>query len=73
VIEDAHEVRVLKPSGNARFSRKVFPALSVFGAVRMQPFQAPPALGAVFAYPEDFERLPGPADSNPSHDSVGVD
>jgi hypothetical protein len=73
VIEDAHQVRMLKSSGDARFTREVLPALAVFGPVRMQPFQAPPAFGAVLAYPEDFERFPGAADSNATHHSVVVD
>ena len=72
VIQDVHQVPMLKSPGNARLTDEQLPTLGVFGAVCMQPLEAPPAFGAVVAYPDDLERLSGAADTDASHHLVPV-
>ena len=64
---------MLKPTGDARLTDEQLPTLGIFGAVCMQPLQAPPAFGAVVACPDDLKRLSGPADTDASHHLVVVD
>ena len=49
VIQDVHQVPMLKSTGNARLTDEQLPTLGIFGAVCMQPLEAPPAFGAVVA------------------------